>query len=315
MATLTPVPVSIYGLPAGGEYLHQGTTFPAPGAIWSRGDILALTTTGTITNPAPSGTGFVTFTPSSIPTVVSSASTSAGNPAQTLYAFYTYVESSGTAESQPSPEFIINVTAGYTATVTIAADGNYPAGTTKTNLYIGTLPGGEWQQVAGTTLGSAAVVPVYPLTNNTGANRAATNASASIIGYAVENVEVTFANRSGSGGQAGNNLRALFGQDQSGPTGVGYEQYQGYYIDLNNQLIVISLVQPYYGSLINATAGLFYNTTYQCFQADTSQSNKILTIVNKFGQPNANPGFDPVGGLGDSNALVVCQFNAGLLVG
>ena len=80
-------------------------------------------------------------------------------------------------------------------------------------------------------------------------------------------------------------------------------------------LIVISLVQPYYGSLINSTAGLLYNTTYQCFQADNSQSNKILTIVGKFGQPNANPGFDPVGGPGDTNALVICQFNSGLLVG
>lgn len=315
MATLTPVPVSIYGLPAGGEYLHQGTTFPAPGAIWSRGDILAQITTGTITNPAPSGTGFITFTPSTVPTVVSAASASAANPAQTLYAFYTYVESSGTAESQASPEFIINVTAGYTASVTVPEDGNYPAGTTKTNLYIGTLPGGEWQQVAGTTLGVAAVVPVYPLTNNIGANRAATNASASIIGYAVENVEVTFANRAGSGGQAGNNLRALFGQDQSGPTGVGYEQYQGYYIDLNNQLLVMSIVQAYYPSLIQSTFGLYYNVASQVFQADNSQSNKILTMVGKFGQPNANPGFDPVGGLGDVNALGIFQFNAGLLVG
>jgi len=315
MATLTPVPVSIFSLPSGGEYLHQGTVFPQPGAIWSRGDILAQITTGTITNPAPSGTGFITFTPSTVPTVVSAASASAANPAQTLYAFYTYVESSGTAESQASPEFIINVTAGYTASVTVPADGNYPAGTTKTNLYIGTLPGGEWQQVAGTTLGVAAVVPVYPLTNNIGANRAATNASASIIGYAVENVEVTFANRAGSGGQAGNNLRALFGQDQSGPTGVGYEQYQGYYIDLNNQLLVMSIVQAYYPSLIQSTFGLYYNVASQVFQADNSQSNKILTMVGKFGQPNANPGFDPVGGLGDVNALGIFQFNSGLLVG
>ena len=315
MATLTPVPVSIFGLPAGGEYLHQGTVFPQPGAIWSRGDILALDTTGTITNPAPSGATLASFVPSSLPTVVPNASSSSANPAEVLYGYYVVTDSSGNLQSQPSPEFVINVTAGYTATVTVPADGNYPAAGAKFDLYVGILPGGEWQQVKGTALGSAATVPAYPLTNNNGANRAATNASSNIIGYAVENVEVTFANRAGSGGQAGNNLRALFGQDQSGPTGVGYEQYQGYYIDLNNQLIVISLVQSYYPSLLQTTAGLYYNTTYQCFQADTSQSNKILTIVSKFGQPNSNAGFNPVGGIGDTGALVVCQFNAGLLVG
>ena len=315
MAVLTPVPISIFGLPNGGEYLHQGTVFPAPGAVYSRGDILALVTTGTITNPAPSGATLAKFVPSSLPVVNSSASASAANPAQTLYGFYVLTDSSGNLQSLPSPEFVINVTAGFTASVTVPADSNYPAAATNFNTYVGILPGQEWQQVSGTALGSAATVPVYPLTNNLGANRAATNASASIIGLAQEQVDVTFANVAGKGAQAGNNLRALFGQDQSGPIGVGYEQYQSYYIDLNNQLIVISLVQPYYGSLINSTAGLLYNTTYQCFQADNSQSNKILTIVGKFGQPNANPGFDPVGGPGDTNALVICQFNSGLLVG
>jgi len=312
--TLTPVPVSIYGLPAGGEYLNQRTTFPAPGAIWNRGDILALKTTGTITNPAPSGTNYATFTPTTVPTVTSNGTTSAGNPAQTLYAFYTLTDGV-TGETLPSAEFIINVAAGYEAYVNVPADGHYPSGLTDFNLYVGILPGGEWQQVAGTTLGSNATVPPYPLTNNIGANRAATNASGSIIGYAVNNVAVTFANRPGDGAQAGNNYRAIFGQDQSGPIGVGYEQYKGYYIDLSNVSIVISLVQTYYDSVINSTAGLYYNTTYQCFQADTSQSNKILTITGKFGQPNVNESFDPVGTQGDTNALVIARFNSGLLVG
>jgi hypothetical protein len=314
MAALTPVPVAILGLPAGGEYLNQKTTFMQPGAVWNRGDILALTTTGSITNPAPSGANYINFVPSSIATVNPAASTSAGNPGQVLYGFFTYTDGS-TGETQPSPEFIINVTSGKTATVTVPADGNYPAGITDFNLYVGILPNGEWQQVAGTALGSPATVPAYPLTNNRGANRAATNASGSIIGYACENYDVTFANRQGSGGQAGNSYRAIFGQDQSGPIGVGFEQYQGYYIDLSNVSIVISLVQGYYPSLLNSTAGLLYNTTAQCFQADTSQGNKILTITGKYGQTNANPGFDPVGQIGDTNALVIARFNSGLLVG
>jgi len=314
MATLVPVPASILGLPAGGEYLNQKTTFPQPGALWSRGDILALKTTGSITNPAPSGTNYAAFTPTTLPTVNPAASSSSANPAETLYGFYTLTDP-GTGETLPSAEFVINVTSGFTATVTVPADGNYPAGLTKFNLYVGIVPGGEWQQVAGTTLGSAATVPAYPLTNNIGANRASTNASGSIIGYAVNANAVTFANLAGNGAQAGNNLRAIFGQDQSGPTGVGYEQYQGYYIDLSNVTLVMSLVQGYYPSVLNSTAGLFYNTTYQCFQADTSQSNKILTITGKFGQPNVNQGFDPVGTIGDVNALVTVRFNAGLLVG
>lgn len=313
MAVLTPVPVAIYGLPAGGEYLNQKTTFMAPGAVWNRGDILALVSTGTITNPAPSGANYINFVPSTVPTVNPAASSSSGNPQQLLYGFYTYVDG-GTGETQPSPEFAIPVTNGHTASVTVPADGNYPAGITDFALYVGILPNGEWQQVASTALGSAATVPAYPLTNNIGANRAATNQANKVIGFAVENYDVTFANRQGSGGQAGNSYRALFGQDQSGPIGVGFEQYQGYYIDLSNQSIVISLVQPYFPSVLQSTGGLLYNTTAQCFQLDTSQSNKILTITGKYGQTNANPGFDPVGQIGDTNALVIARFNSGLLV-
>jgi len=317
MATLTPVPISILGLPTSGEFLGQRTTFPQPGAIWNRGDILVLASTGSITNPAPSGATLSIFTPSTVPTVNPAASTSSANPAELLYGYYVLTDSTGNLQSQPSPEFVINVTAGFTASVTVAADSNYPAAATKFDTYVGPLPGGNgpWQQVKGTTIGSAATVPAWPLTNNTGANRAATNASGSFIGYAVNNVNVTYANTQGIGAQSGTSLRALFGADQSGPIGVGYEQYQGYYIDLSNVSLVISLVQAYADSVINTTAGLLYNTTYQCFQADTSQSNKVLTITGKFGQPNANPGFDPVGTLGDLNALVIARFNTGLLVG
>ena len=309
--TLQPVPVSLL-LPAGKEAQNQRVTYPKPGAVWRRGDFLALATTGTITNPAPNGTGFVGFQPTSVPT--NGVTASSGAPAQLVYYFYTYTD--GTHETLPSATYPIYVPAGDEGTVTVAADGNYPAGTTDFILYAGPLPGGNgpWQQVASTALGSAATIP-YTLTNNIGATRAATNASASIIGYAVNDFDVTFANYQYTGLQAGYTQRALFGQDQSGPVGVGYEQYQGYYIQLSNIPFVISLVQPYYSSLFQATAGLLYNTTYQCFQADTSQSNKILTIVGKFGQSNPNNSFDPVGGEGDTNALVIAQFNSGLLVG
>jgi hypothetical protein len=309
--TLQPVPVSLL-LPTGKEAQNQRTTYPKPGAVWRRGDFLAFATTGTITNPNPNGTGFINFLPTSIPTTGTTASASA--TAQLVYYFYTYTD--GTHETQPSATYPLYVPAGDEGTVTVAADGNYPSGATDFILYAGPLPGGNgpWQQVASTALGSAATVP-YTLTNNQGAQRAATNASSSIIGYAVNDWDVTFANFQYTGGQAGFTQRALFGQDQSGPIGVGYEQYQAYYINLTSVAFVISLVQPYYSSVFQATAGLFYNSTYQCFQADTSQSNKILTIVGKFGISNPNNSFDPVGGEGDTNALVIAQFNAGLLAG
>ena len=310
MATLQPVPISLL-LPPGKEAQNQRTTFPKPGATWRRGDILALSTTGTITNPNPNGS-ISTFVPTVVPTT--STTSSAGAPAQHLYYFYTY-EGAGSIESQKSATYELFVPAGFEGTVTVPSAGA-PANATEFYLYAGPLPGqnGPWQQVASTALGSAATIP-YTFTNMIGAVQAATNASGSIIGYACEDSDVTFANSQYLGLQAGNSMRALFGQDQSGPAGVGFEQYQAYYIGLSGISMVISLVQAYYGSVLNSTAGLYYNSTYQCFQADTSQSNKILTITGKFGQTGANQSFDPVGVEGDVNALVIAQFNAGLLVG
>jgi hypothetical protein len=284
---------------------NQLTVFPEPYAVWRLGDFLALDTTGTITNPNPNGS-ISTIVPTELPII--SSTSSAGAPAQRLIGFYTYI-GAGSIESQPSAEFIINVAAGTEATVEVPA-ANAPAAATDFALYVGQVIGGEWQQVASTALGSAATV-AYPLTNYMGANRGTTNMNSEIIGMAANDFDVTYAPLAGTPG-AGYSNRELFGNDTS-LSGGNQEQYQGYYYKLNNRNIEISLVQPWYPSLEQQTAGLLYSTQYNCFAADTSQSNKVLTIVGKVNGAN-NPNYGgAVGGNGDTGARIVVRFNSGLL--
>src|SRR5271166_824208 len=152
MATLQPVPISLL-LPPGKEAQNQRTTFPKPGATWRRGDILALSSTGTITNPNPNGS-ISTFVPTVVPTTGTTSSASA--PAQLVYFFYTYI-GAGSIESQKSATYPLQIAAGLEGTVTVPSAGA-PAGAVDFALYAGPLPGqnGPWQQVASTALGSAA---------------------------------------------------------------------------------------------------------------------------------------------------------------
>jgi hypothetical protein len=286
---------------------QQLTVFPAPYAVWRRGDFLALETVGDIVNPNPNGS-IAAVIPTELPIISSTAS--AGAPAVQLFAFYTYI-GAGSIESQPSPEFILNVAQGTEATVEIPA-ANAPAAATDFALYVGQVIGGEWQQVASTALGSAATVP-YPLTNYQGATRGTTNMNSLIIGMAESDWDVTYAPRAGGPGPGYSN-REFFGFDASN-SGGNQEQYQGYYYPLSNRQIEISLVQAWWPALEQQTAGLLYSTQYGCFAADTSQSNKVLTIVGKVSGAN-NPNYGgAVGGNGDTGARIIVQFNSGLLAG
>jgi hypothetical protein len=273
------------------------SVFPTQNAIFRRGDFLQNITTGTLTQPAPTGT-LATVTPSVSPTIVNSGVVLATATKQVYFAYYTY---QGTAtESLPSAEFLIVNSNGYQATVTVPAAGA-PAAATGFNLYVGLVSGGEYQQVAATALGSAATVPV-PLTNVAGANRAATNASTNIFGLAVDDYDVTYSNSVA----ANFTNRAPFGADVSGPPMGFYEQYQTKVIPLSAGLqFEMSLLQAWTPALAFTTVGISYQTAYNTFAADNTQSNKILTIQGKVQGPNTNPNFEDVGGLLDTGARVI----------
>lgn len=292
---------------AGVQTVPIRTTNIAPYAVWRRGDFLRLQTAGSLVYPNPNGT-LATTTPTATPTI--GTTSSSGAPAQHLVAFYTYLDGSG-GESLPSQEFSLYAPVGFENTVTVPTAGA-PSAAADFALYVGTVNGQEWQQVASTALGSAATVP-YPLTNYNGANRAATNQSTNIIGLAADDFDVTYA-RLASGGDpgAGYSNRALFGNDETQPPSGSYEQYQGYYYSLSGLTFEINLVQAWNYGLLQTTAGLLYSASYNTFAADTSQSNKVLTIVGKASGLD-NPNYESLGDVGDTGARVICRFNSGLL--
>lgn len=272
------------GLVTGGEY-QPYTIYPEqPGAVFSAGDFLQVFTTGTITTPTPAGS-LATFQPTSAPTVTQAGSASAANGPHTLFAWYTLLGTGGVGviESLPYEIGPIVNPAAFNATVLVPADGNYPAAATHFALYVGTLPGQQWLQVASTALGSAATIPAYPLTNNTGVNRCANNPSSGIVGYAAYDAGSGYAQREGDILAAGYNWRALFGVDQSlSGNQALLEQYQAAVVKLQGPVPVsMALLQTYAGQ--TGTAGIVYSTTYGVFYLDTAQSNGIFSIQRPYG--------------------------------
>jgi hypothetical protein len=229
-----------------------------------------------------------------------------------LYAFFTYTI--GSVESLPSPEFTVTNTAGYRAAVNISSTVGVPAGATGYNIYVGTREGVEWQQ--NPTLGTPVALGtkttlVYPLANSVGANRASTNSvgtsTAPLLGLANDDYDVFY-----SQGNAVFNNRAPFGVDVSGPPMGFPEQYRAKITALSGgQQFEMSLYQPWTGQLYQP-AGIQYipfsGGSGGCFVADTSQSNKILTIIDKVQGPT-NPAYDDVGVNSDTGARVICQIN------
>jgi hypothetical protein len=279
---LTPIRPAL-GLVTGGEY-QPFTIYPEqPGAIFNAGDFLQVFTTGTITTPTPAGS-LLSFQPTSAPTVVQAGSASSGNPQHTLFAWYTLIGTGGVGviESQPYEIGPIINASGFNATVLVPADGNYPAAATHFALYVGTLPGQQWLQVATTALGSAATIPAYPLTNNTGVNRCINDPGSGIVGYAAYDAGSGYAQREGDILAAGYNWRALFGVDQSlSGNQALLEQYMASVVKLQNVPVTISLLQPWAGQ--TGTAGIVYSTTYGVFYLDTTQSNGIFSIQRPYG--------------------------------
>jgi len=271
------------GLQLGSEY-QPFTIYPEqPGAVFSAGDFLQVFTTGTITYPTPAGS-LATFQPTSAPTLGTTADS--GSSPHTLFAWYTLIGTGGVGvlESLPYEIGPIVNAAGQKVTVTVPADGNYPAAATHFALYVGTLPGQQWLQVATTALGSAASVPTYPLTNNTGVNRCANDPASGIVGYAAYDAGSGYAQREGDILAAGYNWRALFGVDQSlSGNQALLEQYQAAVVKLSNVPVTMALLQAWNQGLVGATAGIVYSTTYGVFYLDTGQSNGIFVIDRPYG--------------------------------
>ena len=297
MANALPIlPPSLIARPGVYSYNLQ-SVFPTQNAIFRRGDFLQNIVTGTLVQPAPAG-ALAAITPTVTPTIVNSGVALATATKQVYFAYYTY-QATGT-ESLPSAEFLVVNSNGYQATVTVPVAGA-PAGATGFNVYVGTVQGGEYQQVAGTALGSAATIPV-PLTNFAGANRSISNPATNIFGLAVDDYDVSYTNNVA----ANFSNRAPFGADVSGPPMGFYEQYQTKVIPLSAGLqFEMSLLQAWTPALTFTTVGISYQAAYNTFAADTSQSNKILTIQGKVQGPNTNPNFEDVGGFLDTGARVI----------
>lgn len=283
------------------------------GAVWRRMDFLISVLSGTIAYPNPNG-ALATVVPTLAGLTVNQSDTaSAGLLGQQLWGFFTYTTAG--VESQPSPEFLITNNYGYRASVNVSSTVGVPSGATGYNLYVGTREGIEWQQnpTVGTpvALGTKTTL-VYPLANSIGANRAATNAvgtaTAPLLGLANDDFDVFY-----SPGNSIFSNRSPFGVDASAPP-VGFpEQYRAKVTALSaGQAFEISLLQPWTGQLF-AQAGINYQAasggTAGCFVADTSQSNKILTIIDKVQGPQ-NPAYDDVGTYSDTGARVIAQINS-----
>ena len=309
MAALNLVPPSLIGQPGLEQPFNLDFISASPYAIFRRMDILQQATTGSLTNPNPNGSLSTIVPPAILASQI--APTVTGSSAATQYVmFYTYI-GSASIESQPSPEYLLNLAAGTTYTLTIPSAGA-PAAATNFAVYIGVISGGEFQQVASTALGSAASIP-NPLTNYNGVIQAATNANTNIVGFAESDYDVTYAPRAGSPGPGYSN-RDLFGIDATRPPLGWLEQYQvGYYkVNANQQLFEASLVQAWYPSLLGTTAGILLSATYSCHAVDNSQSNKVITIVGKVQGPD-NTTYGSVGDVGDTGARVICRFNSGTI--
>lgn len=287
------------------------TVIPTQNAAWRAGDILVQATTGAITNPPSVGSGGLASAAAPAASAITISTTAvSGAPIATYYGVVTYTGSS--AESVASAPFIVNCAAGQVPSITVASAGA-PGAATGFSSYIGIFPGQYFRQNAAVSLGSAANC-TYPLTNCLGANRAATNMSANILGIAQSSVDATFFAGIGGAISAGQNSSQLGSTNTVAPlipsdaallyvTGLGYGQY----VELNlNQNTALTI------NLLNSTAGLTLDASSGIFTVDPSQSNKVFTIT-EFRQ-GVYQGPTASGTFGDLGARVIGFFNSGLLV-
>lgn len=282
-------------------------------------EFLQTITTGTVYAPHPFGS-LATFQPTSAPTINPSATSTPGATQHTIFCWYTLLGAGGQGVIESLPYEIGPVinSPNFLASITVPADGNYPAAANHWALYCGTLPNELWSQVpstppgAGTALGTAATVPNFPLTNNIGVNRSANNPATGIVGISNYAAGTGYVQRKGSLFSATWDWRSLFGVDQ-GLSGVQpqYEQYAASITKMQNVPFTISLLQPWSTGLLNTNAGIVYSTTYNVWYLDNTQTNAIVTIDRQYG---GIPGpYNPVGGPNDTGVVVIAHFNGGLI--
>lgn len=318
MATIAYQPPRLVGVP-GIREPKPFLVLPNQNAVWRAGDILVQATTGTIVNaPSASITGSGTITPLTAPatsqfTVTAAATT--GAPAATYYIVGTYTLSGQTDETAPSAEIVFNCAAGFTPNI-VALSAGAPTGANRAAIYVGLMSGTHYLQNATKTtltLGGGGITLAYPLTNYQGAARAATNASANILGLAQTASDANFFAGTGGSILAGQNSSQLGATNTVQPlvpsdaanlyvTGLGYGQY------LEMNLINTQAFTP---GLLQSTAGLTLDSTSGFFVVDPGQSNKIITIA-EFRQ-GVYQGPTASGTIGDLGARVVVYFNSGLL--
>ncbi len=319
MATLAILPPRVVGL-AGLDSPTVASYNLAQGAAFREGDFLALITTGTIVTPAPTGalatiagpaigqdfnltSSSSTFT---IGNVTVAGSAVSGAPATSYYVIVTYTATG--AESLTSQEFIVNCSLGVVPSITVLS-ANAPSGATNFAVYAGIYSGGEaLQQATRTTtaLGTAFTL-AYPLTNNFGVNRAATNPSANIVGIAMHDSASIYVD--GVGGSATANIGSPLGTWANlAPLGPP-DPLQALVAKVTNSVPVdIALAQAWYPSLIGSTVGLALDLVSGYWTASTAGSNKVATIVFKdFGVPSLE------GVAGDTYARVQIIFTSGVL--
>lgn len=317
MATISYFPPQIVGTPNINEPKPY-TVVMAPGAAFRRGDILIQSTTGAITNPPSVSVGAglgpaSTAQPPAASAVTIVQSAVSGAPAQTYYIKVTYTATG--QETLPSQEFVLNCSAGNMPSINVLAAGA-PAAATNFAAYVGILPGTEALQQATktTTALGTPFVCANPLTNSIGANRAATNVSANILGIAQHDSNGLFFDGVGGSflaGTAGSRLGATNTIAPGAPTDAAMAYVTGLGA---NQLVEFNLVntQALNMNLIGTTAGLTLDATTGIFVVDPSQSNKIFTITDF--RPGVYIGPTASGTLGDLGARVVGYFNSGLLL-
>lgn len=286
----------------------------AQNAAFKQGDFLQLVTTGTIVNPNPNGSlallaGPVMPNVNGSPVTITNVATS-GAVAQTYYIILTYVGAAA-IESLPSTEFLFSSPAGFTPRINVTAAGS-PATSTGTAAYVGLLPGTEAQQNASTNFTVNLTLPAT-LANYQGVNQATTNQAANIVGLAPHGSAAVWGLGVGGSSLAGGNGNVL--GVTANPPPIGDPINFGVLVAklLNQQPIVMSLVQPYYQNI--TSAGLLLDTVSGKFVLDTTQSNKIFTILSALDMidtSNSSGGVN-IPGVGVAGRQVLGYFNSGVI--
>lgn len=309
MATLTYREPSFVGSP------NIREPFPVPfqlaqNAVFRRGDILVLQTTGAITNPPNPGTGSLSGVAGPLASAVTIVGTAAANAPATTYFIYVSYSAAGPLESLPSQLFVFNAKPGQVPQVTVASAGA-PAAATGFHTYIGLVPDATPRQdatAAGTALGSAFTGP-FPLTNYIGAAEGATNLSGNILGVAQHASNENYYDGYGGSFTAGTPNSGLGATNTIAPL-TPTEAPLAYIITLDNGTLFEFNLNVASGgwqnSLIGTQAGLTLDATTGWWTVDTTQTNKVCKIVDH--RPGVYIGPTTQGNALDAGVRVVVEF-------